>query len=628
MSKIYLILVGVFLCASLSKAQTVEIADTLELESITVTASKIPILLRETTKPVIIIDNAAIADRSGTSISQLLDEQSGINVNGANSNPGLNKSLFMQGAASKYTLFLIDGLAVQDPNGLGGASDLRNISLDNVERIEIVKGSSSTLYGTDAIAGVVNIITKKPKKKVQLNGTLSYGSFNSYKTAIGANSSLKGGSYSINFSHEGTHGITEAEDNSGAGNFDEDGFERNSLNAQATVEPIKGLSVTPFLAFSGFDGDYDMGAFADGSNKYESRFFNPGIQATYQLGALNWNTGYNYSGSDYSFNAEFFTAEYEGQLQNFDTYTSYDILPSLKALAGFNYQNLKIGGSSNTIENPNSKIYSPYFTTILTDWNNVSAEAGIRLNSHSEFGNNVTFSISGSYNILDIIKAIASFGTGFRAPSLLELFGPFGANPNLDPESSLYLNIGFESYLMEKQLKIGVNYFDRSIEDLIVYTTGYVNQNEQNDSGIEASFNYFINPLLTVTGNYDYLTGELISLDFEGNKTTTDYLIRRPKHNFRMGAIIHPIPELTLSLNGRYLGERTDLFFDPVTFASSEVTLNSYLLINLYANYQIMDGLITIFADVKNLANTDYTEVYGYSTPGLNGTVGLKLNFK
>lgn len=620
------LLIGLW-CTQLTQAQT-QVADTLELEAITVTASKIPISLRQTTKPVIIIDKLIISRSVGKSLSQILDEQTGIVVNGANSNPGLNKSLYVQGAASKYTLFLIDGLAVQDPNGLGGASDLRNFSLDNIERIEIVKGSMSTLYGSDAIAGVVNIITKKPQSETaKVLGNASYGAYNTYNTGVGMNGSMIGGSYSINFNREVSDGTSEAKDSTNTGNFDDDGFERNSLNVETTVHPIKGLSITPILNYSGFDGNYDDGSFTDASNTYKSHLLNSGIRINYENGAFAVHAGYNFTGIDYSFTSAFGTNEYDGDLQNFDAFSSYSFTSNIKLLAGFNYQHLKIGGEQNTVKNPNSDIYSPYFTTILTDVNGFSAEAGIRFNNHSEFGNTTTYSISSSYSVLDLAKVVASYGTGFRAPSLLELFGPFGANPNLDPETSSYFNIGAESYLLNNQLKIGINYFNRSIEDVIVYTTTFVNQDKQNDSGIEATIDFIINPKITVRGNYNYLTGETSSIDFDGNPTRTEFLIRRPEHSFGLGIVTNPIPELTISLNASHLGERKDLFFDATTFTTSQVYLDAYLLLNLYAEYQLLNKLFTIFVDGRNLTDTVYTEVYGYSTLGFNSKLGFRFNF-
>ncbi len=624
MSKFLQTLLIGLLCTQLTQAQT-QVADTLELGEITVTASKIPISLRETTKPVITIDQLLISQSSGKNLSQILDEQAGINVNGVNSNPGLNKNLYVQGAESKYTLFLIDGLAVQDPNGFGGASDLRNFSLENIERIEIVKGSMSTLYGSDAIAGVVNIITKKPDSEaLNIQGNASYGAYNTYNTGIGMNGSMKGGSYSINFNREVTDGISEAKDSTNTSNFDDDGFERNSLNVETTIHPIKGLSITPILNYSGFDGKYDSGSFTDASNTYTSHLFNPGIRINYKNEALAVYAGYNFTGSDYSYTSALGTDEYDGDLQNFDTFASYSLTTKIKFLTGFNYQKLKISGQQTIVDNAHSDIYSPYFTTILTDIFGFSFEAGIRLNNHSEFGNNTTYGISTSYNLLDLAKILASYGTGFRAPSLLQLFGPFGANPNLDPETSNYFNIGTESYLFENQVKIGINYFNRSIEDVIDYTNTYVNQDKQKDSGLEATFNFIVNPQMTMSGNYNYLTGESSSLDENGNTTITDYLIRRPKHSFGLGIITNLIPELTIRVNVNYLGERKDLFYGPTI---TEVDLDAYLLLNLHAQYQLLNKKLTIFVDGRNLTDTDYTEVYGYSTLGFNSKLGLRFNF-
>ena len=152
------------------------------LDEVVITATKNPKKLSETGKVVIVITKDQIEKSAGKDLTQLLTEQTGVVVNGAYSNPGKDKSLFLRGATDKYTLILLDGVPLNEPAGVGGSFDLRLLSLANIERIEILKGSQSTLYGSNAVAGVINIISKKPDTdKPQFRGVARYGSFNTFK---------------------------------------------------------------------------------------------------------------------------------------------------------------------------------------------------------------------------------------------------------------------------------------------------------------------------------------------------------------------------------------------------------------------------------------------------------------
>ena len=223
------------------------------LSEIVVTATKFAKNQSETGKVLAVIDEEQLKRSSGKDISQLLNEQAGVVVNGANSNPGKDKSVFLQGASTKYTLILVGGIAVNDPSSVGGAFDLRLLPIDQVERIEILKGSQSTLYGTDAIAGVINIITKKKGNKPLAGfGTLSYGSYNTFKGTIGVGGSDGIVNYNVGYTRYSTDGVSEAKDAIGNGNFDKDGVKQNSVNANFTINPSKGLSLNPFFRFADY----------------------------------------------------------------------------------------------------------------------------------------------------------------------------------------------------------------------------------------------------------------------------------------------------------------------------------------------------------------------------------------
>ena len=626
MSKILTLVFTGLLCSLSLYAQSTQPIDTLEFKEVVVTASKIPISLRETTKPVLVIDQQTISRNSGKDVAQLLSEQSGIYVNGAYSNGGKDKATYLQGASTRYTLFLIDGLPVYDPSTIGGVFDIRNLSLDAIERIEVVKGSMSTLYGSDAIAGVVNIITKESgTENIQLDAMTSVGSFGTYRNQIGLRGSREGGNFSILYSREESDGISEARDTLSATEretisgiaFDKDGYTKNTFSVKTSIKPNSNLTITPRVLINTFDGGYDAGAFSDAPNTFDSDFFNPGLTIQYQNEAFFLQSDYSYAHTNRK-NVAAFGGEFEGKLNNYDLYGVYTGLESLHLLAGFNYQNMEIGSNERT-----SDLYSPYVTVRIKNLSGLNGEAGVRLNSHSAYGSNVTVSGSASYQFNETFKILSSVGTGFKAPTLDELYGPFGANPGLKPEKSVYFNFGSELNLVEQKLKFSANYFIRSITDVIIYGfSGYINQDEQDDSGIELLAAYSPGTKLQFSSSFEYLSGTSVI-----NGQETDNLLRRPKSKVTLNSTFIPFTGGSISLQGSYIGKRDDIYFKP-DFSSEIVTLDEVFLINMNASYSLFENRISVFGDIKNLLDTDYSEVYGFNTTGIAWNFGIKLNLR
>ncbi|MBO6525116.1 MAG: TonB-dependent receptor [Balneolaceae bacterium] len=624
MSKIITLVLAGFLCSLSSQAQTTQPIDTVEFKEVVVTASKMPISLRETTKPVLVIDQETISQNSGKDVAQLLSEQSGIYVNGAYSNGGKDKATYLQGASTRYTLFLIDGLPVYDPSTIGGVFDIRNLSLDAIERIEVVKGSMSTLYGSDAIAGVVNIITKESgRENIRLNASSSTGSFATYRNQIGLNGAQERGSFSILYSREESEGISEARDNrtremaQNSPDFDKDGFTKNTISAKVSVKPNSNLTIIPRVLINTFEGGYDGGAFSDAPNTFDSDFFNPGVTLKYQNEVFFLQSDYSYSNTNRK-NVAAFGGEFEGKLHNYDIYGVYTALESLQFLAGFNYQNMEIGSNERT-----SDLYSPYFTARIRNPSGINGETGIRLNTHSEYGSNITVSGSASYQFSKVFKVLSSVGTGFKAPTLDELYGPFGANPDLDPEKSIYFNVGSELSFPESSLNFTGNFFIRNITDVIIYSfPGYLNQDEQDDKGIEFFGSYSPLAELQFSASFDYLIGSSVV-----NGEKTDNLLRRPKTKVVLSSTVIPFSGFNFSVQGSYLGERDDIYFKP-DFSSEIVTLDEVFLLNANASYLLFEDRITVFGDIKNILDTDYSEVYGFNTTGRAWNLGVKISLK
>ncbi len=617
MSKIISMLTGVLLCTSLLQAQdNSQPADTLEMEKIIVTASKVPVSTRETTRPVVVIDQTDISQNSGKDLSQLLNEYTGILVNGAYSNPAKDKALYLQGASLKYTVILLDGLPVNDPSGTGGLIDLRAIPLSSIERIEIVKGGMSTLYGTDAMAGVINVITKKaPDESLSLNGLLSYGSFETYNGAVGLSGIADRFSYSVNYNREGTEGISDAEQPAGQNaDYDKDGFTRDAVQAKMGFSPAEGLELTPFLNYTTFEGGYDDGSFTDADNTYRIDLMNPGLKLHYSLDDFSVQGSYSYTRTDRSFESTFGVFEGKGRMHNADVFAVDNLSDLGRFVLGINYQEFSIEDGDDAVDNPSAGILSPYVNFIVDRFSRLNLEIGTRVNRHSEFGTNLTYAYAASYNLTEVLGFHTSFSTGFRAPTLNELFGPFGANPDLDPETSKTFDAGIDMYLMENRMSVSALYFNRIIEDLIFYdfALGYMNMGKEKARGVELESQWIAGEGISIRGYFNF-------------QKLDDDAYRRPEYASGLAFNTMPVEGLVVNLSGTYVGKRNDLFFNTADFSSTEVELDPYLLLNLYAEYGLPSLKSHVFLDVKNLLNSDYTEVYGFSTQGTAFNAGLRF---
>ncbi|NII23958.1 TonB-dependent receptor [Pseudoflavitalea sp. X16] len=600
------------------------------LDQVVITATKYPVKLSETGKVVTVIGREQIERSSGKSLAQVLTEQTGIIVNGANSNPGKDKSIFLRGASNDYTLILLDGIPVNDPSGSGGAFDLRLFPVEQIDHIEILKGSQSTLYGSDAVAGVINIITKKKgTKAIGFNGGATYGSFNTFTGDAGVSGHTKVVDYNINYSYTNTDGISEAVDTTGKAAFDKDGFTRQSVQANLAFRVNDKIKIAPYYRYSHYKGDFDADAFTDGTNTFRSLLNNTGAIATIALpkGTITANYGYSYSKRNYvtGFGSSFF----RGKFHSGDVYLTQALNGQVKMLAGVNYQSYQLLDTTLEKKNPETSIISPYLSFFIQSDNGLHVEVGGRYNRHSEFGSHFTYSFNTSYLINQEVKVFANISSGFKAPTVFELFGPtfYGSNPKLKPEQSTNIEAGVQLQTWQHKLQLTATGFYRDIKDLIAYVGNQsINIDEQKDKGAELEVTVTPDEKWSIKASYTYVTGNIYQTR-SGKDTSYYNLLRRPKSTIVASVGYQATKQLYISIAAQSLGKRTDLFFESVPpYGTIPVNLKAYTLLNAYAEYKLLDNKVRLFVDAKNLTDASYTEVYGYNTPGINIQGGFRIN--
>lgn len=616
-----------FLCSVQQTQAQEDSTKVTSLSEVVITATRFPKKVSETGKVISVISKTDISHAAGKDLAQLLNEQAGIIINSAYSNPGKDKSIFLRGAKSDYTVLLINGVPVSDPSGAGGAFDIRLFPIEQIERIEILKGAQSTLYGSDAIAGVINIITKKGgDKPFGVYGGISSGSYNTFKAGAGIGGAADGASYNIGFTHYKTDGISEAEDTTAAKSFDKDGFTQNAFNADFDAKLAKGLHIKPYFRYSYFKGDYDAGSFTDGDGKYTAQLLTTGVRATYQFGKGTLNAFYDYDEIDRSFSDTYGTYPYAGNKKTIELYGNYSFGNHIQLLAGIHYNKQKMNDSAATPKNPTVELTSPYLSFFLRNLGGFNLELGGRYNRHSGYGNNFTWSINPSYTLSSTVKIFANYASAFKAPSLSSLYGPYSANPNLKPEESTTLEAGIQATILKGVLDARMVYFNREIKNVIIYGPNFymVNLDKQKDHGLEIEPTLYIGKKITIKISYAFVDGK-VTTQHNGKDSTYSNLIRRPKHSIGANIGYQVTPHFYVSTQISNYSKRSDLFFDMNTYTQQPVTLSAYTLWNAYAEYAFLKKHLRLFVDLKNITGTKFTEVYGYSTMRFNITGGLSV---
>ncbi|MCB0474366.1 MAG: TonB-dependent receptor plug domain-containing protein [Flavobacteriaceae bacterium] len=625
---LFIILTNLIVKAQQKSADSIRIEN---LNEVVVTATKFPIEQKNTGKIVYRITTEMINRNPEMSLADLLNGVTGIEINGNYSNRGQNLGYYIRGGRNKQVAVLIDGMNVSDPSSVNNDFDLRLIDLSQVEKIEVLKGASSTLYGTGAATGVINIILKKPgKKKVQGSFNQSIGTnasqeaqntnINDMATSLNVNGRFDKVSYLLNLNELQSKGLSAGEPVEKNVRFQDDPFIQYNSLLKIGYEISKNARISAYGTYDQFTSNYDSydfmsGHYIDASNTLHSIQKRVGIspEINYSKGNVRFNASY----AVFNRNVSPTNDVYQGDVYAFDLYNSYKINKQLVAVAGLavQYQDMYQKTAYSSIEEGSAKqhFYDPYLSFNWSADSGFNVNIGTRMNIHSEYGSNWVYNINPAYNISlsdqSVLKIFGSYSTAFVTPTLQDIFNKSTGIDQLNPEKDKNFELGLD-YHLGNTWRFNTAFFYREETDKIGFdpaTYQIVNDNGTFLArGFESELQIKAFRKLAFIANYTYINRE------------KSLLLKIPRHKLNI-MVDYKMGERTdLSLSGKFVDATEDY---------GGVSLPSYRIADLSINRILIKDRLRIWMAVTNIFNEDFQEIAGLSTRGRNYKIGLRVLF-
>lgn len=599
MKKTKISLVASFLIATNLYSQT-----TLEEISIT-SATKSEQKLRDVTANVDVITAQEIEDRKFKTVSEALQTIPGIQVS-PSGGIGQQTSLFLRGMDSHRTLVLIDGVRYNDITSPNGTANFEHLMINDIERIEVIKGAQSSIWGADASAGVINIITKSAKDGTHGNATVEYGRYNS-KTAK-ANISHKDKNFDAKLSatRVDTDGFSaKVPKDEKLSKYEDDGYENTTANLKLGYNFDENNRVSTSYEIIDTKVDYDN--FPDdkaSQAKTKTYLANLTYENKNDIALTKVYTNYTDIKREYSF------GEYEGNVEEYGVNTSIDYLNSSNLTIGGDYK--KFETKKDVLDEYNNKGIFITNTNKFFDDNTIFTQA-LRYDKYSDFENKTTGKIGIKQYIIDELNVSSNYGTGYNVPTISQLFGQWGANPDLNPEKTKSYDLGIE------YKGLSITYFNNKVENMIDWVTipqswdgAYNNiEGKSKIKGVEIAYKNYITQDVLLNFNYTNLSAK---------NDKDEYLAKRAKNKVGFGVDYYGLKDFHFNVNGEYVGTRYD------RIDQQGAKTGNYTIWNVVVDYDINKTFST-YVKLDNIFDKDYQVVDGYATSQRAAYLGLKASF-
>ena len=580
-----------------------------EIENITIRSTRIPAGAKDIGSSLYIISEDQIKARGFKDAIDAISSAPGVTSKQNGSFGGVG-TIRIRGASSSQTLVLVDGVPVNDSSSPAGGYNFEYLNTSNIQSIEVLKGSQSTLWGSDAIGGVINIYTKQPES-TSFGASAEIGSFGLKRGSADINFAGSNSRFRVSTSKTSVDGISKADEKDG--NSEDDGFESESYSMSGSID-LDSLILKGLLSYMESQVEYDSYGFATGVQDGDERsntdefigsisaifdLFDDKLQNSIFISQSDINRDY-YSNGSFSFGAE-------GKRELIRYQGNIEVNEFNKVAFGLESEESKVDADESTIDGsfllyefrPNSKII---------------ISTGIRNDDHEGFGSKTTRRISGTFKPSDNLIIRSSWGEGFKVPTIFQstyfCCGATSANSSIRPETSTSYDFGFELFFNEMNSNFSITYFDQDINDQINFSFGvggYENIDKVNSEGFEIALDYQISKLMSLYLNYSYIDS------VDGNGSSLFYVA---KDSGEAGLIYEPNNSFSGSIIARYNGSES----------SSYGKIDSWIRFDVNGSYKL-SGTNELYFRIENLLDEEYQQIFGYGTPERSGFIGLRSKF-
>lgn len=601
-------------------------------DSVVVIATRIPTPESQVASSVTVITADDIAAMQTPILPDVLKWLPGLNVV-QSGGPGAQTSLFMRGTNSNHVKVFVDGVDVSDPSNANASFDTGQFLAPDIERIEVLRGPQSGLYGSDAIGGVINVITKSGNGPLQFTANLEGGSFDTFNQALNVSGSAERLHYSANLEHfhagetpvtpldllqPGEKRIDDYDDNLTASTklgYDIGDHWDVGLVARYTDSHLRNTGDNEFNYPITFP---DPTQSTSETTQYYSRL--SAHNAAFD-GLLDHTLGIAYSNiKSTDFSPDNGPSEFAGSRVKIDWQGNLRLDSQEHLILGAEHQHDAVSmplSADINIESGYAELQSGFGESFFDT-------VALRYDVNNRFGSKVTYRVAPTYLIGQTgTKIKASIGSGFKAPTLADLFQSFPpyffANPNLHPETSVGVDVGFEQALFTRVLQFGATYFRNDIRNLIDSNadfTSLINIGRARTDGAEAFVAY--QPMSAYSARVDYTYTEAF------DQVANVGLLRRPKHKASLRNSWHASSRLSFDATILYVGSWLDGNRD---FTNLEpLNASSFTTVNIAGNYDVSQNL-AVYARVNNLFDRHYQDPIGFLQPSIGAFAGVKVKF-